>query len=73
MNALARKTLLAIALCGALLCARADDGVKLYMGAESLPNALEFLPPPPDTASVGPSSRVLLCDNISTVVGEKGG
>lgn len=51
MNALARKTVLAVALCGALLCARAGDGVKLYMGAESLPNALEFLPPPPDTAS----------------------
>ena len=29
--------------------------------------------PPPDDTSVGPSSRVLLCDNISTVSGEKGG
>ena len=51
MEKLARKAVLAVALCGALLCARAGDGVELYMGAESLPDALAFLPPPPDTAS----------------------
>ena len=29
--------------------------------------------PPPDTTSVGPSSRVMLCDNITLSSGDKGG
>ena len=51
MARFAGKLLFSVALCGALLCARAGDGAELYMGAESLPDALAFLPPPPDTAS----------------------
>ena len=45
-----KNALLALVLCSATLCFAADD-VKLYMGAEDLPNALEFYPAPPDTGS----------------------
>ena len=45
-----KNALLALVLCSAALCFAADD-VKLYMGAEDLPNALEFYPAPPDTGS----------------------
>ena len=45
-----RKFFVVFALFGATLCFAADD-VKLYMGAEDLPNALNFYPAPPDTGS----------------------
>ena len=45
-----RKTLVAIALCGAALCSFAAD-VKPYVEADALPNALNFYPAPPDTMS----------------------
>ena len=44
------KFLLAVAVCGTVLCCAADD-VKLYMDADALPNALNFLPPPPKVGS----------------------
>ena len=45
-----RKCFFVCALWGAALCFAADD-VKPYMGAEDLPNALNFYPAPPDTGS----------------------
>ena len=45
-----RKALVAIALCGAVLCSFAAD-VKPYVEADALPNALNFYPAPPDTMS----------------------
>ena len=45
-----KKTLVAIALCGAVLCSFAAD-VKPYVEADALPNALNFYPAPPDTMS----------------------
>ena len=45
-----KKNLLALVLCVAAFSFAADD-VKLYMGAEDLPNALNFYPAPPDTGS----------------------
>ena len=50
MTSLFKKTIFAIALCGAILCNATDD-VKLYMDASALPNALNFYPAPPDTNS----------------------
>ena len=47
---LLKKNLLALVLCVAAFSFAADD-VKLYMGAEDLPNALNFYPAPPDTGS----------------------
>lgn len=45
-----KKSLIAIALCGAALCSFAAD-VKPYVEADALPNALNFYPAPPDTMS----------------------
>jgi acid phosphatase (class A) len=45
-----KKTLVAIALCGAVLCSFAAD-VKPYVEADALPNALNYYPAPPDTMS----------------------
>ena len=45
-----KKTFVAIALCGAVLCSFAAD-VKPYVEADALPNALNFYPAPPDTMS----------------------
>ena len=44
------RFLLAVVVCGSVLCHAADD-VKLYMDADALPNALNFLPPPPKVGS----------------------
>ena len=45
-----KKTLVAIALCGAVLCSFAAD-VKPYVEADALPDALNYYPAPPDTMS----------------------
>ena len=45
-----KKSLIAIALCGAALCSFAAD-VKPYVEADALPNARNFYPAPPDTMS----------------------
>lgn len=45
-----KKSLIAIALCGAALVSFAAD-VKPYVEADALPNALNFYPAPPDTLS----------------------
>ena len=45
-----RKSLIVVALCGAALCSFAAD-VKPYVDADALPNALNYYPTPPDTAS----------------------
>ena len=45
-----RKSLIAVALCGATLVSFAAD-VKPYVDAEALPDALNYYPAPPDTAS----------------------
>ena len=44
------RFLLTVAVGGSVLCNAADD-VKLYMDADALPNALNFLPPPPKVGS----------------------
>ena len=44
------RILFTVAVCGFVLCSAADD-VKLYMDADALPNALNFLPPPPKVGS----------------------
>ena len=44
------RFLLTVTVCGSILCNAADD-VKLYMDADALPNALNFLPPPPKAGS----------------------
>ena len=49
MNIL-KKTFIAIALCSATLCGYAAD-VKPYVEADALPDALNYYPAPPDTAS----------------------
>ena len=45
-----KKSLIAIALCGAALCSFAAD-VKPYVDADALPDALNYYPAPPDTMS----------------------
>jgi acid phosphatase (class A) len=49
MNIL-KKSLIAMALCGAALVSFAAD-VKPYVDAEALPDALNYYPAPPDTMS----------------------
>ena len=49
MNIL-KKSIIAIALCGAALCSFAAD-VKPYVDADALPDALNYYPAPPDTMS----------------------
>jgi len=49
MNIL-KKSLIAMALCGAALCSFAAD-VKPYVEADALPDALNYYPAPPDTMS----------------------
>ncbi len=49
MNIL-KKSIIAIALCGATLCSFAAD-VKPYVDADVLPNALIYYPAPPDSTS----------------------
>jgi len=50
MQKIISRFLFTVAVCGAALCCAADD-VKLYMNADALPNALNFLPPPPKVGS----------------------
>ena len=50
MQKILSRFLFTVAVCGAVLCCAADD-VKLYMDAEALPNALNFLPSPPEPGS----------------------
>ena len=50
MQKIISRFLFTVAICGVALCGAADD-VKLYMNADALPNALNFLPPPPKVGS----------------------
>lgn len=51
MITLFKKSIFALAVCGAALCSFAAD-VKPYVNADALPNALNFYPVPPETTSV---------------------
>ena len=51
MITLFKKSIFALAVCGAALCSFAAD-VKPYVKADALPNALNFYPAPPETTSV---------------------
>ena len=51
MITLFKKSIFALAVCGATLCSFAAD-VKPYVNADALPNALNFYPAPPETTSV---------------------
>ena len=51
MITLFKKSIFALAVCGAALCSFAADA-KPYVKADALPNALNFYPAPPETTSV---------------------
>ena len=51
MITLFKKSIFALAVCGAALCSFAAD-TKPYVKADALPNALNFYPAPPETTSV---------------------